>query len=203
MSVFKILLITSAFILSVPFRAFPSPNHFPLFLYTLLCNLNVFCPLESDWICCVLTILDTEFVLCLPVRFLRDAGQYLQYGIPNSHQWTPHPLPRRIVEAIRDQWQGVWDLSHVTRDGGYDIEPYPDSVIDLTHICGRGRCINLENRHIVIGDHKRNMAQIKHHNKCDDLYAEENNNRRKKEQEEWQKMEIAVINTEERKAKLY
>ena len=52
--------------------------------------------------------------------------------------------------------------------------------VDLTHICGRGRCINLENRHIVIGDHKRNMAQIKHHNKCDDLYAEQNSNRRKR-----------------------
>ena len=34
MSIFKILLMTSAFILSAPFRAPPFPNHFPLFLYT-------------------------------------------------------------------------------------------------------------------------------------------------------------------------
>ena len=41
--------------------------------------------------------------LNLAVRFLWDAGQYLQYGIPNSRQWTAHPLPRRNVEAIGDQ----------------------------------------------------------------------------------------------------
>ena len=32
------------------------------------------------------------------------------------------------MEAIGDQRQGVWDLSHVTRDGGCDIELYPDTV---------------------------------------------------------------------------